>query len=987
MNMKSIAMVAAAAATLSSLSLRADETQTFYGIYNADGTFSWTNSVGESVSWVSGSIAWFTAIIPTGNKQNVSSLTAYGLVFDAARKSGFWSDGNRFTIGAGGVTFRTDATFAMGRNSFTDMRFAISADQTWQGPATGSYADLSIGYGSYNDYWRMPLMVGEGVHNLEIKGNLNVWLLSPSNDLSAVDVTLKSPARLYLPSRFTVGGAERFSDAHLRARRLTLDGATMKSGGTQTYYNNAVVMSLVEDFDAEHIAQTLVLSNGASVVATGTCRLSIPSIVAGGEGAANTMSGNFAVTRENTGIELADGASLAFADSICESGVSASFSVSGDGSLCVPASVSLSGGLSLGGGVSLVVTGGGVFSCAVTGGKEIVSDAPGATNVLTVAAMEGFTGSRIVARSGALLLVGGRPAGVDIVVEEGASLLDNDPMVVTDTVRSEPEIVVGSNQTLRVYGDGLTAATTVVLDGGTMLFGLPATVSSPVQVCQRSEIATESLAVTGVVAGAVNCAITNETFGLHVSGDGCVKFAGGATFAGDKTTKTTYDTFYVDQGSVLLTNGKYKFGWGGLLIQDPDESDDKWGRYLGVMDGGEVSFADQGNGSGGSREVIRLRPKPNPTTFDNAATFEVGTGGKVTLPWNCQVHLGSRSNVGRILINGGEWRVNGKYHLVYFTSTYGSYVTGIIEVRAGLMEISEPLRTGRGDGQARLIWSGGTIKPVANFLEGRGTYLYAAPTVEYTAGGPLRVWVQIVGEGSTLDLSDYPAATFSGVPVSGCDRSEWFGNGTLTVKGGKTFVMPSFPAGASLVADGGSTRIVVPSNAKVFDNEKCVENMDAPPYPLNYYSSAGAEISGALPVNVFAVTNGAAVISNQLAGATTAIAAVEVRKDGVWANAETVAGDDVVVTNMAFREGSVLKARVNGGKTQTLDISGVLTLPTAAVFNAVKDASAPAVSPVVIRAGGGIVGEAQWSGSRTPTLRVDGDGLVLNYSGLMFVVR
>ena len=199
--------------------------------------------------------------------------------------------------------------------------------------------------------------------------------------------------------------------------------------------------------------------------------------------------------------------------------------------------------------------------------------------------------------------------------------------------------------------------------------------------------------------------------------------------------------------------------------------------------------------------------------------------------------------------------------------------------------------------------------------------------------------------------------------------------------------MPSFPAGVNLVAEGDGTVIEVPSDAKVFDNDKCEANMYAKPHPLDIYSSAGAEISGALPINVFAVTNGAAAFTNLLAGARTAIGAVEVRAGGVWDNESTIAGEDVSITNMAFRGDSVLRARVSDRTTQTLGIEGVLTLPSAAVFNAVKDVSLPASSPVVISAGGGIVGKAQWSGSRSFSLRVDGDDLVLAPMGLVFIVK
>ncbi len=979
MKMKTLTAVAAMAFALSA---RSETPQTLYGDWS--GTLKWTDAAGQETAWTDGSVARIMSLANRNNK-NDSPLSMYGLVVDCEAQVGFWSDGARITIGAGGVIFTRNGTFAVGRADFGEKRLAIASDQTWRGPSSGGYANFSVGWGGFFDYWRMPLEVGADVSSLTMGGNLNVWLLSPSNDLSSVDVTLQAPAHLYLPADYTVSSAARHSDAHLRARTLTLDGAEFSIGETVTYYYGSVRMALVSDLDADHVASTLVLKDGARVVATGDCTLAVPTLRAVGMG--NLVSGTFAVTQAKTSLEIADGASLAFAGSLTERGVEASLDVSGAGGLTLPCTTALTGGIYLGKDISLTFAGGGMFSCPIRGGKELVSDAPGATNALTAAALAGFTGSRIFVRRGALLLVGNRPFGVEIEVSEGAELVESGDWIVTDIARTEAELVVGVGRTLEVFGNGLTAATEIILDGGTLAFAHAATVSSPIKVRQKSWIATAALAVTGTVAGVVDCAITNLTKGLWITGDGCVKFAGGATFAGDASNQNDADTLCVGQGSVFLTNGGYDFGWGGIEVVDPDAADESWGRYVGVCDGGDVTFADAGNAMGQSRVVIGLYPKVDGSYYAAEATFVVGEGGRVTLPWNSQVQLGNNQNVGRLVIDGGEWRVNGKHHKVYLTGSKGGYVTGVLEVKAGLMEISEPLYRGNATGQGRVIWSGGTLRPTKGFLADKGQSLYTKPLSGYSDGGALRTWVQVAGDGCVLDLTDYPHETFDGVPVSGCDRSEWFGTGTLTVRGGKTFRMPSFPAGISLLLDGEGSIIEVPADAKVFDNDRCLANAVAKPYPLNAYSSADAEISGSLAVDTLVVTNGAACFVNRLADVRTTVAKVDVRTEGVWDNATTLTGADVAVTDMAFGEGAVLRAQVKGLCTPSLTLAGTLALPKTAVFRAVRNSSLAEMSSIVLRAEGGIFGETAWSCRPGPRPEVKDAELFLTLMGLCVTIR
>ena len=114
-------------------SLRAQDPTVLYGDWSEKNTYRWTDAEGNAVSWTAGSIAHVKAQY-NGNS-GAGGFNVYGFIFDYSGCLGYWTDGNTSTVGAGGIEFLSDGTYAVGRNSYTDIRFELSASQSWKGPS------------------------------------------------------------------------------------------------------------------------------------------------------------------------------------------------------------------------------------------------------------------------------------------------------------------------------------------------------------------------------------------------------------------------------------------------------------------------------------------------------------------------------------------------------------------------------------------------------------------------------------------------------------------------------------------------------------------------------------------------------------------------------------------------------------------------------------------------------------------------------------
>ena len=128
MKMKTLTAVAAMAFALSA---RSETPQTLYGDWS--GTLKWTDADGQETAWADGSVARIMSLANRNNKNN-SPLSMYGLVVDCEAKVGFWSDGARITIGAGGVALPRRGPPRGGSASSGERRVAIACSSRWWPP-------------------------------------------------------------------------------------------------------------------------------------------------------------------------------------------------------------------------------------------------------------------------------------------------------------------------------------------------------------------------------------------------------------------------------------------------------------------------------------------------------------------------------------------------------------------------------------------------------------------------------------------------------------------------------------------------------------------------------------------------------------------------------------------------------------------------------------------------------------------------------------
>ena len=961
-------------------SLRAQEPTVLYGDWSEKNTYRWTDAEGNAVSWTAGSIAHVKAQY-NGNSGG-GGFNVYGFIFDYSGCLGYWTDGNKSTVGAGGIEFLSDGTYAVGRNSYTDIRFELSASQCWKGPSLdGARANLSVGYPGYGDYWKMPVKLADAVENLDISGRLNVWFSSPSNNFSGVEVKVAAPARLLLPCSNPNGG--KIFDARLKAEKLVLCGEgsdTLPLGGSETYFSSASLkLDNLRSLDADHVAEVVELEDGADLYAASEVVYAVPTLrVIGGE---SVLDGNFVVTQSMTRVELSDGATLKIAGNFSERGVKAALSVSGSGTLVIDDdSCILSGGLNVGENIDLHVAGSGRLKTKVTGGKSLTVSAKGDELMyIPTSVLASMSGSEITVASGTVLFEK-RSDEYTLIVGDGAKVVygEDDELIVTDLVRTESVIDLDGVNALKIYGNGLTSATALKFSAGTnLVFKGDGVVSSPIAVEIENGACAVCTSAGGVKGGfAGKLTIPTRKGMLKLSGPGTFVFSGGFDLGIEGSCKIIGDA------SVELTgNEEYLVsGYGSLVLTyENDAKDPAWGWYLAVKDGAHLKFKAAASSK---RMQFQLASANIGNTYDNVSALEVGEGGTVTFPHDGAVYIGGNQAAGQLIISGGTVNVGTNS---YFCIGYGQYSTGYLHMNSGRLNLGSPFTVREPTDTGFVKWNGGTIAVAEGFT---GDSLIAGV---YSNGneGSRRLAFEIAGD-CTFDLTHSPYTVFTNMTDT-TNRGEWYGKGLLTVKGGKTLLMRSMPDNVALRVEGDSTTVAIDGETRIFDYERCVENVIwRRPYPAANaeYSSAGAQ-TDALTLASFTVGGGCAGFANLSAGYEVAVPKALVAAGGEWNNAVALRGEGITLGDLDFAAGSTLAAGIAGRVTPTLSLGGVLTLPDGEMFLRASSAAKPSgCSSTVFSAAGGISGNPRWKClSGRKRVSVDGNLLKIVFPGMDIFVR
>lgn len=930
---------------------------------------AWRTEGGEDVAWSGyndgNAVAKWTERL---NAQNSSTyidvsdvFSFYGMIvaqggwfnwFQGVSKNGVITP---VRIGAGGVDVGQGGDFFFSTSGGKGAQIQLTANQTWTGSGT-SASHISIGGNYTSTIYDTRLIANEGVTDLILSGKLYVGLSSPSNDLSAATVTVRDLARIYLSKDY---------DARLNAKKLVLegDGDHLVFGGTipwpawHSTYNSRWASGAIDAIDNEHLAETVELKDGADISATGGI-WGLDNLMVSGSGE-SVISGSLVFTNESNRITFATaGAALRFDTVNVEEGVSAGFIVDGPGVLTVTDFASLSGPIELLNGATLVLGTDEVARFGSTIGGSGTIEVVAGTLYLSEVCLTEFTGDIVVA--GGTLVLDHPLAEGRVTVSDGEVLYgDAVPLaVVTDAVRSEPSLSVDEGTTLRVLGDGLTAATSLTMNGGVIRFECDATVASAVSVTAPSYFETAAETVTGTFSGFITSSIpyagkeTTAGKGLRTRGAGCIKLTGGGSFNGYKQ-----NPFFSEDGSVWFAGGNWNFrNCGDLGMCCVKRNDGPYGKKWTVSDGAKLKLSGYN-----SAYNTYLRIVGKECSWDNTveSVLEVCDGGEIEFAENAGVNVGFLQAQGRFrILDGGKVRFTNNA-TSYFSLGNSVTTTGIFELESGgiletAVPFSHPLRTDAEtyQTQGRIVWNGGTIKLLSNYAPAEASlFRHSRNTKWDSVNNSLRIWVKIMGEDCTLDLTDLPEreTPLANVPA-GMERSEWFGTGTLTVKGGKPFVFQSFPNGINLKIEGAGTQVILPENVEIHDYETCLATEIVNPGQLHYTTLDKCLQNLALAS--FTAEGAAGSFVCQKTDCKVTIAETRAAEGGEFVNGMLAAAGGLEVGALTFAENSIV---CGDPAAAALAVTGDITLPASLRYAVRKT---PGTSPTftAFTAGGALVG-------------------------------
>ena len=979
-----------------------------YGISTVQGEWQYSTFYWKA-TWSDGNTARITFL--KNGEWDVwdSTISPYKVIFDTSSyNNNFWAnisdEGNRgrIVVGEGGVEFAQRAVFSVGWRSSWYSGLGLNGSQTWSGTESGAYADAILGTPAYysGSYSIMPVTFASDM-TWTINRNLNVWYFTPySLDGSSrsrqatFSVRVEAPAHLYVAQDFTQS-AGKGVPARLRANKLTLSGdgdGTFPIGRTVTLPQQPTGLSstsigIVTALAPTNVATTLELNNGADLTATKPALFSITNLLVTGTGE-SVLSGSFTFDMpENVvAVTLADGVALDFAGTFAEANPGTALAATGTGKVAINmSSWHLTGGISAGNGVTLALAADGKLATPISGAGDIeLSIGAGKMLYLPEASLSGWTGSQITVKSGTLLL-DGEMQGVTVTPETGAAVEFGGGLIVTDKVRTEATINVPAGHTLQIYGNGLTSATRVTLGGGTNVhFHTSATIGAAMEVAAGANGAWVTsyfyapyASVTGTVAGAVSSGSGYST--VATDGPGCVIFGGGGElFANSR--------FEVHGGSsTILTGGVYRVGSEGRACTYWRGSGDvcDWGRYLGIRDGGRLEIA----ASAAERWAFFAEPLRDSANYARSATLEIGEGGTVILGNNCRMYVGGNQRSGELIVSGGTLRTGTGCGIFL---GHNGYSVGTFRFNGGLLDISTPFRKSDVRDQSLVYWRGGTLKLGANYSSDSlltGDLMSDNATRKFSVG--------VLGD-CTIDLTDMPGnAIYNTQQMT--NRGEWYGNGTLAVKGGKTIYMRSMPNDINVRLEGDGTTLFLPNDARFFDYAKCTQYcVWRRPYSSggtdasdNYSShDLGLEVEG-LSVPTLTVTNGAPSIKNLTASRTVAVEAVTVLADGVWDNATTVDSALATISSLTFADNAIWHVTLNGAETVARTFAP-LTLPSTLRYQ--FGGAGKFCDEIPLISGTAALAEPTWVAAPPtrhylPQLTADGTGIFLRGLGTKIVVR
>lgn len=795
----------------------------------------------------------------------------------------------RINLGAGGFAYG----YASG-NRAPDIKgtgtIALTASQTWSCTNVAAWrASLSLD--------SVKFLLADGI-TWTVAGEQKVTVPQAIPAANAEQVVVTSPAELSLSS----GGS-------LNAKKVVVTGASAKLTDGST----------VVPGESEYvIAKTIDLADGAELSVGGDSMLQAETI--------NVLSGDCRLTgffnlAALQAIDIAEGATLTVdcAGNFPQS-LSGSIRLTGAGDLVV------AGGYAQLGAVDAGFSG----TISVTGGDLQLES----TEVLP----DGVTIS--TSGNGGVLLL-------SVTGDEDERISGNWAQAIGDEAYAGEELVVRPGRTLYVQGDGLTANTRLVMDGGSLVFQKSANVAASVHVKTNTTISASGDSIRGVFSGFFDATnaytatfVENKTtiMNCYVVGRGEVWFTGGG--------RADICKLLASQGS----DGSY----GAIIIASNDFHSCRadigviHGRLFGVRDGATL-FCDWARQGG----VFWLNARgPSDSSF--RGVVEIVNGGTIVDGSNRGIYLGYGGEHGKLLIDGGTYRNNGGREIL----VYGN--SNEIEFRSGLVLYGNALGYNTSWHMLTFNWYGGTWQVGSMF--GDKTSLSDGFDGVFTMASQMTM--NICGPDCVLDLGGHDALKLvnenndstSSVSKKYKTAPKFNGVGDdarLTVTNGTRFLANFFPATNCALR-------VALSEASVVGTVDYVTRPDVT-------AMKAVELAWS---NATASADHAVEVTNLVVGA-----------GAVWPRANV--GGNVTYLNLGFEDDAVLASETTDGVTV---VPGVLTLPER-LTTAIAD---PAGEKELVRAAaveGTVTTVDRKPGTRRRNLELRGTSLWGWSNGLMLLLR
>lgn len=602
-------------------------------------TYDRTQTETATGSWKNGTIWTFEKDTSYGAQQNsVGTRSPYGIHFEVAKT--IYIENTTLNIGAYGVRSEVGGHKFAIYNGTGARRITLAESQTWTGPASDTLtanAFVIVANQPYKSFYTNHIYAADNVV-WTIEGDTFLHMLTYTNDLSNADMVIRAPAIVSVPRHA-------FGDGRLYARSLTIDGGAGIYFGKNTSmkYSSApdsgYGLGSIPLISPVQIAQTIVLTNGATLTALETTTVTGGVTIVSAGTTPNAFSGTFSFVDDETVIQIPAGATLDLTEATL--GGTGDFALTGEGTVKVAMQADSDGYCNLDSWIARHMSDfEGSAILTVAEGTMVIANASSIPSGCTI----------VTSGDGAVLVVDDTDFDAETQLGGTRNVMAPSRLIVTDE-EVTGEVVVNKGETLLVFGNGLGENASLDIWGGTVMFRRTATISAPVWYTNTVYCRTFDASVTGIVAGVLSISPTPTADGLsamlQIDSPGFLRFSGSGQIG----------TLLMNTGNAEVT-GEYDV-YGGQRFD---------GGHMTLRDGGHFRIRK-------TWQYLRLDDNPS-----RDVCLEIAEGGTFEkVAGNCYTYIGTgRDYESKLLLTGGT-----------FIHKYDAFALkggGVIDIQSGVFQ-------------------------------------------------------------------------------------------------------------------------------------------------------------------------------------------------------------------------------------------------------------------------------------------------------------